>query len=181
MDGLSNFGKRLKPILGFWKKLNEVFIQSNFEINLFSHKITRLQGTSLVHLNDMPLEQNDNITDPWNSFIFSELIMAKKLIKIIHQTLIVMHGAMRDITSLTKEDFALMMVICENQVPLKWRQVWSGPKLIIDYMKAVVNRSIEAEKRHQSSNHLTFCDEIDFAKVFNVESFFATLKLKNAR
>lgn len=121
------------------------------------------------------------MTEPWNAFILSELTLARKLFKMIHQTLSIMHVATKDITSVTKDDFAVMMIICESQVPLKWRQIWTGPRLIVDYMKAVVSRGIEAERRYQSSNHLDFCDEIDFAKVYNVDSFLAALKLKNAR
>lgn len=60
-------------------------------------------------------------------------------------------------------------------------QIWSGPRLIVDYIKAVVSRAIEAERRYQGSIHIDFCEEIDFSKVYNVESFLAALKLKNAR
>lgn len=122
-------------------------------------------------------------TDPWLSFIVSEMLMAKKLFKTIHETLTVMHAATKDISLLTKDDVALMMVICENQVPIKWRQIWSGPRSIVEYMKSVVSRGFEAEKRYEagSGGNSVFCAEIDLAKVYNVESFLAALKLKNAR
>lgn len=111
------------------------------------------------------------------------MLMAKKLFRTIHETLIVMHAATKDISTLTKDDVALMMAICENQVPIKWRQIWSGPRSIVDYMKAVVSRGFEAEKRYEQSNNdaSAFCTEIDLAKVYNVEAFLAALKLKNAR
>lgn len=129
------------------------------------------------------MSQIANTTDPWHSFVVSEMLMAKKLFKTIHETLIVMHAATKDISTLTKDDLALMMVICENQVPIKWRQIWFGPRSIVDYMKAVASRGFEAEKRYENSNNdnLAFCTEIDLAKVYNVESFLAALKLKNAR
>lgn len=129
------------------------------------------------------MSQIASITDPWQSFVVSEMLMAKKLFKTIHETLIVMHAATKDISTLTKDDVSLMMVICENQVPIKWRQIWFGPRSIVDYMKSVVNRGSEAEKRyeHSTSDSSGFCTEIDLAKVYNVEAFLAALKLKNAR
>lgn len=156
-----NFEKRIKPILSLWRKLNE--------------------GVSLIQPNDVQNVQSDNTSNPWTSFVLSEFLMAKNLFITIHTTLSMIHVAIKDISSLTRDNLALIRVICENQVPLKWRQIWSGPKLIVDYIKAVVSRGVEAEKRYQVSNHLDFCDDIDFAKVYNVESFLAALKLKNAR
>lgn len=144
----------------------------------------RLQNSSLIHQDNAieKISQIGNVTDPWQSFVVSEMLMAKKLFKTIHETLIVMHAATKDISTLTKDDFGLMMVICENQVPIKWRQIWSGPRSIVDYMKAVVSRGLEAEKRYDPSiDRSAFCTEIDLAKVYNVESFLAALKLKNAR
>lgn len=111
----------------------------------------------------------------------SELLLAKNLFKMIHNTLITIHVAIKDVSSITRDTLNLIRIICENQVPFKWRQIWSGPRSIVDYIKAVVSRGIEAEKRFQGSSHIDFCDDIDFTKVFNVQSFLAALKLKNAR
>lgn len=125
--------------------------------------------------------QSIDSSNPWTLFIISELQMAKNLFKTIHSTLSTIHVAMKDVSSLTRDTLQLIRIICENQVPLKWRQIWSGPRSIVDYIKAVVSRGAEAEQRYQTSSHVDFCDEIDFATVFNVESFLAALKLKNAR
>lgn len=131
--------------------------------------------------NDIIQMQDGDSSNPWTLFIISELLTAKKIFKAIHSTLCMIHVAMKDVSSLTRDTLNLIRVICENQVPLKWRQIWTGPRLIVDYIKAVISRGIEAERRYQGSIHIDFCDEIDFAKVFNVESFLAALKLKNAR
>lgn len=125
--------------------------------------------------------QNNDSSNPWTLFVISELLMAKNIFKAIHSTLSMIHTAMKDISSLTRDTLNLIRIICENQVPFKWRQIWSGPRLIVDYIKAVVSRGIEAERRYQGTIHIDFCEEIDFAKVFSVESFLAALKLKNAR
>lgn len=114
-------------------------------------------------------------------FIVSELLLAINLFKIIHNTLSTIHIAIKDLSSITRDTLNLIRTICENQVPLKWRQIWSGPASIVDYIKAVVSRGIEAEKRFQGSSHIDFCDDIDFTKVFYVQSLLAALKLKNAR
>lgn len=114
-------------------------------------------------------------------FIVSELLLAINLFKTIHNTLSTVHIAIKDLSSITRDTLNLIRTICENQVPLKWRQIWSGPRSIVDYIKAVVNRGVEAEKRFQGSSHIDFCDDIDFTKVFHVQSFLAALKLKNAR
>lgn len=125
--------------------------------------------------------QNGDSSDPWKLFIISELLMAQNIFKAIHTTLSMIHTAMKDMSSITRDMMQLIRIICENQVPFKWRQIWSGPRLIVDYIKAVVSRGMEAEQRYQVNSHIDFCDEIDFAKVYNVESFLAALKLKNAQ
>lgn len=125
--------------------------------------------------------QNGDSSDPWKLFIISELLMAQNIFKAIHTTLSMIHTAMKDMSSITRDMLQLIRIICENQVPFKWRQIWSGPRLIVDYIKAVVSRGMEAEQRYQANSHIDFCDEIDFAKIYNVESFLAALKLKNAQ
>lgn len=125
--------------------------------------------------------QDSDSSNPWTLFIISELLMAKNIFKTIHSTLSVIHVAIKDVSALTRDTLNLIRTICENQVPLKWRQIWSGPRTIVDYIKAVVSRGVEAERRYQGSIHIDFCDDIDFAKIYNVESFLAALKLKNAR
>lgn len=125
--------------------------------------------------------QSDDDAGPWKLFIISELLMANNLFKVIHSTLSQIHIAMKDMSSITRDTHNLIRLICENQVPFKWRQIWSGPRQIVDYMRAVVSRGGEAERRYQANSHIDFCDEIDFAKIYNVESFLAALKLKNAQ
>lgn len=181
-EGQSNYEKRLKPILNLWKKLNEVFIlfKQKLITSAYLNEFKIFQGISLVQSTDTP-EPNIHITDPWCAFVLSEMNLAKSIFKTIHQMLVVMHGATKDITSVGKEDMTLIKIICENQVPLKWRQLWSGPRFLTDYLKAIVSRGVEAHHRFNSEKHIEFGDKIDFAKVYNVESFLAALKLRNAR
>lgn len=134
----------------------------------------------LSNTNDIVQMQSEE-SGPWKLFIISELLMAKNISKAIHSTLSMIHIAMKDMSSLTRDTQNLIRIICENQVPIKWRQIWSGPRQIVDYIKAVVSRGVEAERRYQGTSHIDFCNDIDFAKIYNVESFLAALKLKNAQ
>lgn len=136
---------------------------------------------NLTNSTDIAQMQNDDDSGPWKLFIISELLMANNLFKVIHNTLSQIHIAMKDMSSITRDTHNLIRIICENQVPFKWRQIWSGPRQIVDYIRAVVSRGVEAERRYQANSHIDFCDEIDFAKIYNVESFLAALKLRNAQ
>lgn len=94
-----------------------------------------------------------------------------------------LHSAIRegDMEMSTGEKSA-MQTLCENQVPLQWRKIWSGPRLATEYMKAVSVRAHEAEKRFQGrSANAEWCENIDFATIFSIESFLASLKIATAR
>lgn len=107
--------------------------------------------------------------------------MAGRLFETIHNTLVHLHAIVKDKSSFQQEDVQLVDSICENLVPLKWRQIWTGSKTLTEYMKGVVSRSIAAERRFKTMMHLDFGDEIDFVNVFNIESYLAALKLTNAK
>lgn len=107
--------------------------------------------------------------------------MAGRLIESIHNTLVHLHAIVKDNSSLQQDDVQLMESICENLVPMKWRQIWPGSRTLTEYMKGVVLRSTEAERRFKTMMHLDFGDEIDFVNVFNIESYLAALKLTNAK
>lgn len=168
--------------MNLWKKLNEVIIHHIFLPCSENSKVilSLTQGVYIVQSTDDEVE-HVNMNDPWSAFIHSELTLGKKVFKTIHQTLIVMHAATKDITSINKDDLNMMKIICENQVPLIWRKLWSGPRLLTDYLRAVACRGIEANNRFNNEKNIEFGERIDFAKIFNIESFLAALKLRNAR
>lgn len=124
---------------------------------------------------------NESPKTPWTSFILSEIRLAGRLFESIHDTLAHLHGIAKESTSFQVDDVHLMDTICENLVPLKWRQLWNGSRTLTEYMKGVVSRSIEAERRYKTMLHLDFGDEISFVDVFNIESYLAALKLTNAK
>lgn len=155
-----NFEKRIKPIFSLWKKLTN--------------------GTRVTETYNQ-LTGTDEKTSPWKAFILSELRAAGILFTEIHRSLVYLHNAMKQLSSMTIDENKLMLILCENQVPLQWRKIWSGPKLATDYLKAVSIRGIEAENRYQVNFNENFGSQINFAGVFNVSSFLAALKLTNAR
>lgn len=80
---------------------------------------------------------------------------------------------------MSKVDIQLMKCLGENQVPLEWKKLWNGPKLATDYIKNVVHKGVEAEKRYKMRDHLD--GEINFVDMYNVKTFLATLKLIRSR
>lgn len=88
---------------------------------------------------------------------------------------------MKQMATMTHDEKSFMLTLCENHVSLKWKKLWSGPKLALDYIKAVTIRGFAAERRLNEFVGDRFCKEIDFATIFNVDAFLAALKLTNAR
>lgn len=113
-------------------------------------------------------------------FTLSELSIANKLFISIHETLSRLHKAIKDNQALSNENHELMIEISENQVPFKWRQIWSGPRLLVDYLKGTVQRGVAAKQRYEMASD-SFGQNIDFSQVFSIETVLSALKLKNAR
>lgn len=86
---------------------------------------------------------------------------------------------MKDPNAMSKADIHQMKCLGENQVPLEWKKLWTGPKLATDYIKSIVCRGVEAEKRYRMKDTLE--GEINFAEMYNVKTFLATLKLMRSR
>lgn len=101
----------------------------------------------------------------------------------IHETLSTIHSSLKTQSSLSKDDWNILAKLCENQVPLKWRKVWSGPKSIGEYLKGVATRISGAMSRYANGlkDDEEFGTEIELTQVFSVESFFSALKLANSK
>lgn len=138
------------------------------------------QGSTIIE-SYKAMSNNESLKTPWTSFVLSEIRLAGRLFEAIHNTLVHLHAIVKDNSSFQSDDVQLMESICENLVPLKWRQIWTGSRTLTEYMKGVVARSTEAERRFKTMMHLDFGDEIDFVNVFNIESYLAALKLTNAK
>lgn len=86
---------------------------------------------------------------------------------------------MKDPNTMSKVEVHLMKCLCENQVPLEWQKIWKGPKLATDYIKSVVHKGVEAEKRYRGKEKLE--GDVDFSEMYNVRTLLATLKLIKSR
>lgn len=119
---------------------------------------------------------------PWKMFVVTELQLAAQLFQTIHSTLVTLHAAIRGTDTMSAAVRQTIMAIRENHVPLMWRKLWPGPRLVTDFIKAAITRGIAAERRYRSTDgDKSFGDRISFGEIFNLEGFMSALKLTNAK
>lgn len=114
-------------------------------------------------------------------FVVAELQLAAQLFQMIHSTLVTLHAAIKGPDSLPSGVRQTMWSIRENQVPLAWRKLWSGPRTVIEFIRASIARGIAAERRYRSDGAKSFGSHINFGEIFNLEGFMSALKLTNAK
>lgn len=90
-----------------------------------------------------------------------------------------MYQLMRNVSANGKLDDSRLMKLSDNQVPLQWKRLWSGPKSATNYLPAISARAFAAEQRLLHGGGIP--QRIDMATIFNVDTFLATLKLIVAR
>lgn len=78
--------------------------------------------------------------------------------------------------STTVTDHRLLQ-LSDNQVPVQWKKLWNGPKAATNYLKAMFVRAITAEQRVSQR----MPQSVDLSTIYNVDTFFAALKLIAAR
>ncbi|XP_055390537.1 cytoplasmic dynein 2 heavy chain 1 [Condylostylus longicornis] len=150
------YEKRIKPILGLWKKL-----ASNISIDQTFESIGNTENTS---------------TTSWQNFLYSEMKIARALYKNIHSTLVQVHSIIRKPNEAACDQN--IKILAENKVLRKWRKIWpTGPKSTTDFLRAVILRIKETEKRFKINFDIEFCEEIDLSTIFNASALLAALKL----
>ncbi|XP_058067024.1 cytoplasmic dynein 2 heavy chain 1 [Anopheles bellator] len=159
---VQNYEKRLRPIVGLWAKLvaNPATI------------VTRLESL---------IERSRASTDPWTIFVVSELATARHLHVVIGDTLQALKLSLKDAALLNAKDRALLTTICDNLVPVQWRRLWSGPKTVIEYLRAVTFKRNHAEAMFNKLLERQTLARVDFSHLFNVEAMLAVLKLCKAQ
>lgn len=118
---------------------------------------------------------------PWDAFVVAELLLGTDVIQLIHTTLVTLHVAIKDITTIQPSDKELLAVICENLVPVSWRKLWPGPRLVTDFICGAMKRATAAEQRYIKLYGSAFGDRIDFGDVYSLDGYLAALKLTNAK
>jgi hypothetical protein len=84
-----------------------------------------------------------------------------------------------DLNLISDKDKAILLTLSDNSVPFEWRKMWQGPQVATDFLKSVIIRIQTALK--YLSNIDAEIEEIDFSKIFNVDSFLSTVKLVTSR
>lgn len=123
--------------------------------------------------------KENSITEvnPWKLFKSSEISLAIQLVKKISETLSKFSSI--DLNSISDVDKNVLLTLSDNAVPYDWRKLWHGPKLASEFLKSVAVRVQTVSKF--ADNLDGAIHEIDFSKIFNVDSFLSTVKLVTSR
>lgn len=130
--------------------------------------------TLLSNIKDHVTAENVN---PWCLFKTSEAILAFKVSSKITETFSKI--ASLDLNIVSENDRSVLLTLSDNSVPYEWRKMWQGPKVASDFIKSVIVRVQTALKFINSMDDEM--NEVDFAKIFNVDSFLSTVKLVTSR
>lgn len=115
--------------------------------------------------------------NPWCLFKTSEAILAFNISTKITETFSKI--ASLDANGVTENDRNILLTLSDNSVPYEWRKMWQGPKVASEFLKSVIVRIQTALKFINSINEEI--NEVDFSKIFNVDSFLSTVKLVTSR
>lgn len=114
---------------------------------------------------------------PWRLFKSSEVLLANELVMKISETLAAFSSI--DLNSISDNDKNVLLKLSDNIVPYEWRKLWQGPKLASEFLKSVTVRVQNVSKFVDDLDEKV--QEIDFSKIFNVDSFLSTVKLITSR
>ncbi|XP_054598719.1 cytoplasmic dynein 2 heavy chain 1 isoform X1 [Nothobranchius furzeri] len=150
----------LSPILNLWKKLN--------------------QGSALVHQKvDPPTESQSS---PVLSFIVLEQFNAIHLVQSIHQSLAALSKVIRGTQLLTPEVQKLATALLNQECPLTWQNKWEGPEEPMQYLRAVVTRSLAIQSWvERASRQALLSDLLDLSELFHPDTFLNALRQETAR
>lgn len=110
-------------------------------------------------------------------FILSELAIVRSLYDSINDTLQMIKNSVKELATISAKDRTMLTTICDNQVPLQWRRIWSGPKTVIEYLKAIAFKTRETELLYNKIVEEARVQEINFKNLFSVDAFLTTVKM----
>ncbi|XP_053685293.1 cytoplasmic dynein 2 heavy chain 1 [Sabethes cyaneus] len=151
-----NYEKRFKPIFNLWNKL--------------------MNGTITQRLDGI-IERQKNNDSPWMIFALSELTIISNLYEAINGSLSTIRNSLKEVGTISGTERSLLTTICDNQVPLQWRRIWSGPKTVIEYLKAIGFKTKQTELFYNNLIEEKPVEEISFNYLFNIEGFLTTIKM----
>lgn len=110
-------------------------------------------------------------------FVLSELAIVRSLYDLINATLQMLKNSMKELATISAKDRTMLITICDNQVPLQWRRIWSGPKTVIEYLKAIGFKTRETELLYNKIVEEARVQDINFKNLFSVDAFLTTMKM----
>lgn len=128
---------------------------------------------ALERIKEEPLDE----VSPWKLFKLSEIALSIQIVKKISSTLTRFSSI--DLNTTPDSDKNVLLILSDNSVPKEWRKLWQGPKLASEFLKAVAIRVQTISKFLDQLDEPI--QEIDFSKIFNVDSFLSTIKLVASR
>lgn len=122
-------------------------------------------------------ESSTDEVNPWKLFKISEIILAVEIVKKISSTLS-KFGSI-DLHSIAEVDKKSLLTLSDNSVPYDWRKLWPGPNLASEFLKSVAVRVQTVATYLENLDEAIL--EVEFSKIFNVDSFLSTMKLVSSR
>ncbi|KAK2847119.1 hypothetical protein Q5P01_010118 [Channa striata] len=150
----------LSPVLNLWKKLN--------------------QGSTLIHQKVAPPTEGNG--SPVLSFIALELFNAIRLVQSIHQSLAALSKVIRGTQLLTPEVQKLATALLNQECPLTWQNKWEGPEEPMQYLRAVVTRTLAIQSWvERAGRKALLSDTLDLSELFHPDTFLNALRQETAR
>ncbi|XP_030382925.1 cytoplasmic dynein 2 heavy chain 1 [Scaptodrosophila lebanonensis] len=155
--------QQIKPILSLWRKL-----AVNCSV---AQTVDEMQA----------MEQPLGMDSPWSLFVLAELQLGSNLYKLVHRTLAQLHAWLKETqTQAGNVDANALQTLAEHQVPATWQKLWPGPASAVDYLRGLIVRASEAERRYREQLHVKFATSLNLVHIFNCENLLACLKLLQA-
>ncbi|RDD40688.1 Cytoplasmic dynein 2 heavy chain 1 [Trichoplax sp. H2] len=152
----------LGPILQLWKKLN--------------------QGTKLLQEKGSFPSGKAVDESPVTAFIQLERYNAIKLMQSVHGSLSGLNKVIRGNALLTTAITALAGALLKNEVPSSWSNKWDGPEDPMQWLRALVAKTLALGTWVQKSESGSLLSEsLDLAELFHPDTFLNALRQQTAR
>ena len=150
----------LSPLLNLWKKLN--------------------QGSGMLQLK-LQTPQGEK-TNPIKSFVELEFYNGISVLQNVHKSLAGVSKVIRGSSLLDEKVAKLASSLLQQQTPASWHKLWAGPDSPMEYIKTIVYKAGEIQKWLSKMEQGTLLKEnLDFADLFNPDTFLSALAQQSAR
>ncbi|XP_077984893.1 cytoplasmic dynein 2 heavy chain 1-like [Glandiceps talaboti] len=152
----------LSPILNLWKKLN--------------------QGSQIIQMKVEAPSDKSVSQGPITSFILLEKYNAVKLVQFVHSTLAALSKVIRGTMLLNSDVQGMATSLLKQETPMSWLSRWDGPEDPIQYLRALVARTMAIQNWVEKAEHRTILsDTLDLSELFHPDTFLNALRQQTAR